>query len=500
MTLPIVIDGHSLTIADVCHVARDRAPVTLTDAVRDRVRRIRGIVDAIVAENRVVYGVTTGFGKMSEIAIPPARQAELQLNLIRSHVVGVGPLLPESEVRAMMLLRANVLAKGHTGLRLEVLELLIAMLNAGLYPSVPEQGSVGASGDLAPLAHLAITLVGEGELNQGSERGPATAMLKRVGLSPVVLQPKEGVGLINGTQAHTAIATVSLSDALTLWETAQVAGAASLEALRGTPVAFDPRIHQARGQVGQIEAAAHLLRLLASSEIRESHRLNDSRVQDAYALRCMPQVHGPVWDALQHAQTVITREINAATDNPLVFVEAGEILSGGNFHGEPLALAFDYAAIAVADLGTISERRTERLVNPTLSGLPAFLTPHPGTNSGLMIAQVAAVSLIAENNVLAHPASVTNLPTSANKEDHVSMGMTAALKLAQIVKNVETILAIELMSAAQGLEFLKPLRPSPKLAAVYDRVRRIMPPLERDVQLSGYIEALVPLVRELHEI
>ena len=494
MTLPIVIDGHSLTIADVCRVARDRAPVTLTDAVRDRVRRIRGIVDAIVAENRVVYGVTTGFGKMSEIAIPPARQAELQLNLIRSHVVGVGPLLPESEVRAMMLLRANVLAKGHTGLRLEVLELLIAMLNAGLYPSVPEQGSVGASGDLAPLAHLAITLVGEGELNQGSERGPATAMLKRVGLSPVVLQPKEGVGLINGTQAHTAIASVCLSDALTLWETAQVAGAASLEALRGTPVAFDPRIHQARGQVGQIEAAAHLLRLLASSEIRESHRLNDPRVQDAYALRCMPQVHGPVWDALQHAQTVIAREINAATDNPLVF-DDGAMLSGGNFHGQAVAMVLDFMSIALTNLAVISERRIDRLVHPDLNeGLPPFLTRDAGVSSGLMMVQVTAAAITSECKVLSHPASVDSIPTDGSKEDVVPMAMGAAWKLKRIVHNVRHVLAIELLSAMQGIDFRRPLRAGAGVERAYSRVRSAVSFMEQDRPLSPDIAAIASLI------
>ena len=321
-------------------------------------------------------------------------------------------------------------------------------------------------------------------------------------VAPLTLEPKEGLALLNGTQAMTATGGLALATSQRLVEAADVIGALSLEALKGTPTAFDARIHAARPHRGQMVSAARLRALMEDSEIRESHRDSavDPRVQDAYALRCMPQVHGAVRDALTHACGIVEIEINSATDNPLIFPDSGEVLSGGNFHGEPLALAFDYAAIAVADLGTISERRTERLVNPTLSGLPAFLSPHPGTNSGLMIAQVTAASLIAENNVLAHPASVANLPTSANKEDHVSMGMTAALKLAQIVKNVEYILAIELLSAAQGLEFLKPLKPARRLQTVYERVRTIVPPLGRDMQLSGYIEALVPLVRELHQV
>ncbi|MEP7347011.1 MAG: histidine ammonia-lyase, partial [Gemmatimonadaceae bacterium] len=494
MTLPIVVDGGSLTVADVCRVARDRAPVSLTDAVRERVRRVRGIVDGIIAERRVVYGVTTGFGKMSDVAIPPHRQAELQLNLIRSHVVGVGPLLPESEVRAMMVLRANVLAKGHTGARLEVLELLMGMLNAGLYPNVPEQGSVGASGDLAPLAHLAITLLGEGELNQGADRGPAAEMLRRHGLTPVVLQPKEGVGLINGTQAHTAIATLALRDALILWETAQVAGAATLEALKGTPAAFDRRIHEARGQVGQIESAAYLLRLLVSSEIRESHRQNDPRVQDAYALRCMPQVHGPVWDALKHAEMVISREINAATDNPLVF-DDGEMLSGGNFHGQAVAMVLDFMSIALTNLAVMSERRIDRLVHPDLNeGLPPFLTRDAGVSSGLMMAQVTAAAIASECKVLSHPASVDSIPTDGSKEDVVPMAMGAAWKLRRIVQNVRHVLAIELLCAMQGLDFRRPLRAGIGVERAHAKVRQAVTFMEQDRQLSPDIVAIASLI------
>ncbi|MFN8579867.1 MAG: histidine ammonia-lyase [Gemmatimonadaceae bacterium] len=495
MAHPIQLDGRSLTIADVVAVARDGAPVSIPDGVRDKVRRARAIVDAMVAENRVVYGVTTGFGKMSDVAIPPDRQAELQLNLIRSHVVGVGPLLPEPEVRAMMLLRANVLAKGHTGTRIDLVDLLANMLNAGLYPPVPEQGSVGASGDLAPLAHLAITLLGEGELCRGAERAPAATMLKGAGLEPVTLQPKEGVGLINGTQAHTAVAALALDAAKTLWEAAQVAGAASLEALKGTPVAFDARIHEARGQLGQQHAAAMFLRLLADSEIRESHRLNDPRVQDAYALRCMPQVHGPVWDALQHAEAVITREINAATDNPLVF-DTGEMLSGGNFHGQAVAMVLDFMAIALTNLAVMSERRIDRLVHPDLNeGLPPFLTKEAGVCSGLMMVQVTAAALTSECKVLSHPASVDSIPTDGSKEDVVPMAMGAAWKLRRVIHNVRHVLAIELLCAMQGLDFRKPLRPGVGVKRAFDIVRAASSFVDKDRVLSPDVEAIADLIR-----
>ncbi|HEX6943359.1 MAG TPA: aromatic amino acid lyase, partial [Gemmatimonadaceae bacterium] len=335
MTTPLAIDGNSLTLQDVVRVARDRARVTLEDGARSRMQRVRDVVDRKLASGEAVYGVNTGFGKLSEMAIPPHRLAELQVNLVRSHAAGVGPLLPEEEVRAMMLLRANVLAKGHSGVRPELAELLLGMLNAGLFPPVPEQGSVGASGDLAPLSHLALSMLGEGDLFSGQRRGPAETLLAERGLRPIELGPKEGVALANGTQAHTAVAALALADAEVLWDTAHVAGAMSLEALMGTPVAFDQRIHDARGQEGQMQSAALLRRLLADSEIRESHRVGDPRVQDAYALRCMPQVHGPVRDLLRFANDIVHRELNAATDNPLVF-EDGSLLSGGNFHGQAI--------------------------------------------------------------------------------------------------------------------------------------------------------------------
>ncbi|MBL8168098.1 MAG: histidine ammonia-lyase [Acidobacteria bacterium] len=494
----VELDGASLTLAQTEAVAVGES-VSLSDSARARIAASRQLVADIIARGEVVYGINTGFGALSEMTIPNDELQQLQVNLVRSHACGVGDPLPQPVVRAMLLHRANVLAKGFSGCRPVVVETLLSLLNQGVHPVIPSKGSVGASGDLAPLAHLALVTIGEGEAFFRNERMPGGEALRQAGIAPLQLEAKEGLALLNGTQAMTATGGLALQTALKLTDAADVIGALTLEALRGTPVAFDEKIHAVRPHAGQLTSARRLRALIEHSEIRESHRdkATDPRVQDAYALRCMPQVHGAVRDALNHARSVVEIEINSATDNPLVFAEAQEVLSGGNFHGEPVSLAFDYAAIAIADLATISERRVERLVNPSLSGLPAFLSPHPGTNSGLMIAQVTAASLIAENNVLAHPASVFTLPTSANKEDHVSMGMTAALKLAQIVKNVETVLAIELLCAAQGLEFLKPLKPGPKLAEVYQRVRQRVPALEHDVQLSGYIESLAELVREL---
>ncbi|MGH9765524.1 MAG: histidine ammonia-lyase, partial [Blastocatellia bacterium] len=377
--------------------------VKLSVESRRGVERARQVIENIVRRGDVVYGVNTGFGKLADVMIPPDQLRELQINLVRSHSCGVGEALPERIVRAMILLRANVLAKGFSGCRPVVIETLIRMLNAGVHPVIPSRGSVGASGDLAPLAHLALVAIGEGEANYKGQKINGKEALSLAGIEPLMLEAKEGVALLNGTQAMTAVGTLALLDAERLVDAADIAGAMSLEALKGTPVAFDERIQSVRPHPGQISSARRLRALIEGSEIRESHRDHtaDPRVQDAYALRCMPQVHGAVRDSLDQARRILEIEVNSATDNPLVFPETGEVLSGGNFHGEPIALTLDYAAIALADLGTISERRVERLVNPDLSGLPAFLTPHPGTNSGMMIAQVAAVSLIAENNVLA---------------------------------------------------------------------------------------------------
>src|SRR5688572_12575438 len=460
-------------------------------AARTRMMATQRIVSDIVERGDVVYGISTGFGKLSEIAIPRDRLAELQVNLVRSHAAGVGPFLPEREVRAMMLLRANVLAKGYSGARPELVDLLLAMLNAGLHPPVHEQGSVGASGDLAPLAELGLALIGEGELySKDGSSGDASDVLRANGLTPLTLGPKEGITLINGTQAHTAVAALAVHDAMTLWRTAHVAGAMSLEALMGTPVAFDERIHDARGQSGQSASAALLRELLADSEIRESHRHGDPRVQDAYCLRCMPQVHGPVRDALDWIAGVVTRELNAATDNPLVF-ENGETLSGGNFHGQAVGMALDFLAIVMTNLATISERRIDRLVHPDFNqGLPAFLTSEAGVNSGFMMAQVSAAALASECKVLSHPATVDTIPTDGNREDVVPMSMGAAWKARRVVDNVRNVLAIELMCAAQGLDYRSPLKPGRRLIPAHVRVRSVVATLASDRVPSPDIAAL----------
>jgi len=491
----VVLDGGSLSLAGLEDVARRRAPAALSPAARDAVLSARRVVDDAIARKAVVYGVTTGFGNFADVVIPLDRLRELQLNLVRSHAAGVGEPLDEPETRALMLLRANVLAKGFSGIRAETLELLIAMINAGIHPVVPRQGSVGASGDLAPLAHLALALVGEGRCVYQGRAVPSAEALAQAGLAPAVLEAKEGLALINGTQLITGLAGLALAEAGRLVCCADVAGALSLDALKGTDVAFDPRIHAARPHPGQGASARNLARLLAGSAIRESHR-DCGKVQDAYSLRCMPQVHGACRDALDYVDRTVGIEMNAATDNPMVFAKEGLLLSGGNFHGEPVAMASDVLAIAAAELGAISERRVERLVNPSLSGLPAFLTAEGGLRSGLMIAQVTAAALASENKGLAHPASVDSIPTSANKEDHVSMGAAAARKALQVVANVRRILAIELIAACQALEFLRPLESSPPLQAVHRLVRRHVEAYDRDRSLAPDIEAVAELVRD----
>jgi histidine ammonia-lyase len=491
----IYIDGNTLTLEQVRAAALGET-VALADGVAERVDAARRVVEEILTSDRAVYGITTGFGKLSDVRIRHEDLRALQINLVRSHSCGIGEPLGQAETRAMMLLRANVLAKGHSGVRRVVLDTLVAMLNVGVLPVIPSKGSVGASGDLAPLAHLALGAVGEGDALYAGERMPAREALARAGIAPLELEAKEGLALLNGTQAMAALGTLALLEVEALARAADIAGAMSLEALFGTPVAFDPRIQAVRAHDGQRSVAAHLLELLEGSEIREEHR-ECMRVQDAYCLRCMPQVHGAVRDAAAHVRRVLTVEINSATDNPLVFPDTGDVISGGNFHGEPLALAFDYLAMAVAELASIAERRIERLVNPDLSGLPAFLVEDAGTNSGMMIAQVAAVSLVAENKVLAHPASTDSLPTSAGKEDHVSMGMTCALKLATIVENVRTVLAIELLCAAQGLDFRAPLRPGRGVEEAHRAVRAVVPFIRHDVVLADRIAALVPIVASL---
>ncbi len=491
------LDGQRLTLGQVADVARGGAgSVTLSAGARERMEASRRTVERIVAEGRVVYGVNTGFGKLSDISIPAEELRELQLNLVRSHACGIGPPLTDEETRAMLLLRANVLALGYSGARPIVAETLLAMLDRNVCPLIPEKGSVGASGDLAPLAHLALACIGEGEAFYGGERLPGAEALRRAGITPLRLEAKEGLAILNGTQALTAVGALALARAARLAHAADIAGAMSLEALRDTPAAFDERIHRARPHRGQQQVAAHLRELLIDSEIRVSHLENDPRVQDAYSLRCMPQVHGAARDALAYAREAAEIETGSATDNPLVFADTDEVLSGGNFHGAPLALAFDCAAIALVHLGNISERRTERLVNPDLSeGLPAFLTAHPGTSSGMMIAQVTAVALLNESKVLAHPASTDNLPTSGGKEDHVSMGMTAATKLRTIVENIEHVVAIELLCAAEGLEYRRPLRPGRGVLRAYETLRRQVPRLTHDRSLSPDIQRIAEAIR-----
>jgi histidine ammonia-lyase len=486
-----------LALEQVERVARGagRVRVQLAPDARERVVAARAVVDAIVREERVVYGITTGFGALSEVVVPRDRIRELQVNLIRSHAAGVGTPLDEIETRAIMLLRANVLALGHSGVRPDVIELVLDCLNHGVHPVIPSRGSVGASGDLAPLSHLALVLIGEGKAVLGGETLDGAAALERCGLSPLLLEAKEGLALNNGTQVHTGIGVLALLRAERALETLEVAGAMSLEGLRGTPDAFDVAIQRVRPQRGQQVSAARLRTLLAESEIRESHRHGDPRVQDAYSLRCMPQVHGAARQALEFVRQVLEVEVNSATDNPLIFPEDGRVISGGNFHGQPVAQALDLLAIAVADLGAISERRIARLVDPALSGLPAFLTPDPGVNSGLMMAQIVAAALVTDMRLCAHPASTDSVPTDANKEDHVSMGVAAALKARDAVALLETMAALELLTAAQALEFLKPLRPGRGVALAYDMVRGIVEPLGRDRVLAPDIEALTELVR-----
>jgi len=465
-----------------------RRPVLLDPDAREAVGRARAVVDALVANNKVSYAITTGVGKLSDVRIAGEQIRELQINLVRSHAVGVGEPLSVPETRAMMLLRAASLSKGHSGVRAVIIDTLCEMLNRGVTPFVPSQGSVGASGDLAPLAHLALALIGEGEcFDEKGARIPSAEALKRAQIKPLVLEAKESISLINGTQAMLAVGTLSLLAAETLNDSADVIGAMVCDALKGTDVAYDERIHKARPHAGQMKTAANLRRLLEGSQIRDSHR-DCGRVQDAYSLRCIPQVHGAVRDTLAHCRAVFETEANSAVDNPLVFVKnakaadgEGDVISGGNFHGEPLAFALDFLAIALCALAGISERRIERLVNPALSeGLPPFLAPGAGLNSGFMMPQVTAAALVSENKVLAHPASVDSITTSGNKEDYVSMGMTAAIKLKKIVENTRNTLAIEAMAAAQAIDFLAPLKTSKPLQQAHAAIRAVCPTMEKD--------------------
>lgn len=502
MSEPVFV-GRPISLADLEDVAVRGRPVALAAEAREKVQKSREAIDAIAEQGDAaprVYGVNTGFGALSETRISATDVRELQQNLVRSHATGVGPDLSSAEVRGMMLLRAQVLALGHSGVREALVDVLVAMLNAKVHPRIPSQGSVGASGDLAPLAHLALAMIGEGEarLGDGACR-PSAEVLKEAGVTPVVLEAKEGLALINGTQYMASLGTLALLEAERLATAADVAGAMSLEALKGTARPFDPRLHDARPHPGQKQVASNLRALLADSEIMESHR-DCGKVQDAYSLRCMPQVHGATRDALAWVRSVLEREVNSVTDNPSVFVDRGEteIISGGNFHGQPLALALDLAAMAAAELANISERRVEQLVNPALStGLTAFLAPpgpKSGLHSGFMIAQVTSASLVSENKVLCHPASVDSIPSSAGKEDHVSMGSVSAKKLREVVKNVRACLAIEVMTASAGLDQRKPLRPARGVEAALAKVREKVAPMTGDRPLYRDIEAIQELL------
>jgi histidine ammonia-lyase len=496
----IHLNGTDLSLEDLRRIVYEKLPVLLSPDAREAVESARAVVDDLISHDRVAYAITTGVGLLSDVHISPEQVRELQVNLVRSHAVGVGEPLNEFESRAMILLRANSLAKGFSGVRPLIIDTLCEMLNRRVHPVIPSQGSVGASGDLAPLAHLAQVLIGEGEAMFEGKRVSGAEALAKAQIKPVILQAKEAISLINGTQGMLAIGTLALIEAEILADTADVLGSMSLDALRGTDVAFDERIHRVRPHPGQMKVAANLRRLLEGSQIRESHRgPNCTKVQDAYSMRCIPQVHGAVRDTLTHAREVFEIEMNSAVDNPLVFPAAkqvgvkpkpgdpvlGDVISGGNFHGEPLAFALDFLAIALTALAGISERRIERLVNPSLNeGLPPFLAPTAGLNSGFMMPQVTAAALVSDNKVLAHPASADSITTSGNKEDYVSMGMGGALKLKRVVANTRNVLSIEALAAAQALDILAPLKPSKRAQQALSAIRKVSKMMDHDRSLA----------------
>lgn len=491
---PIILDGKSLTLYSLERLALG-APAALSEAALEGVAASEAFVRQAVEEGRVAYGITTGFGHFATVTIPAGKVEELQRNLIRSHAVGVGEPLPDVVVRAIVALRLNCLLKGRSGIRVSTLRALTEFLNGGLLPKVPCQGSVGASGDLAPLAHIALALMGEGEVKWHGEWVDAALGLQRAGLSPVVYHAKEGLALINGTQGMTALLALAATSGRRLVEQADVVGALSLEALRGTRAAFDPRVHADRPHPGQVESARRLWALLADSPIMASHQ-DCHKVQDAYSLRCMPQVHGAVRDALAYVERVLQVEMNAATDNPMIFAGEGDIVSGGNFHGAPAALAADLLAMALTDLASISERRTARLVDGHLSGLPDFLVREGGLNSGYMMVQVTQAALVSECKTLSHPASVDSIPTSAGQEDHVSMGFWAGRKALMVAENASRVMAVEALAASQGLHLLEPLLPARPLRAVVAQMRTAFPPLEGDRFLQPEIETMAQWLRE----
>ncbi|MGE3888078.1 MAG: histidine ammonia-lyase [Vicinamibacterales bacterium] len=489
----ILLDGSHLTLAQLIAIADRGAAVALAPEAREGVAAARAVVDRVADGEAPVYGINTGFGNFAETRIEHADLARLQVNLVRSHAAGVDDPLPPRAVRAMMALRANVLAKGYSGIRVDTLERLLALLNHGVHPRVPSRGSVGASGDLAPLAHLALVLIGEGQTWDGQRAEDGARALAAAGLAPVTLGPKEGIALINGTQASTAVLALALAGAEQLARAADVVAALSIDALLGSRGPFDPRIHAARAFPGQAASADNLWRLIEGSPLNESHR-GCGRVQDAYSERCVPQVHGAAREALAWVRHVVTVEMNAATDNPMVFAEAGDVVSGGNFHGAPVALAADLLAMAVTQLATISERRSERLVNPALSGLPAFLTTHGGLQSGLMMAQVTAAALTSELKTTCHPASADTIPTSANKEDHVSMSMGAALKAERALQLARHVLAVEMLCACQAIDLRAPIASTQALMGAHAAVRAVVPALVDDRSPAPDIDAIAALI------
>jgi histidine ammonia-lyase len=495
MPTEILLDGASLTVEQVVAVVRQSTPVTIDPKARTRLAESRKVVEAAAASDRAVYGINTGFGKLASVKIDFGQLRALQRNLILSHASGLGDPLPQDAVRAVMLLRANTLVKPTSGVRPLVPERLLAMLDHGIHPVVPEQGSVGASGDLAPLSHVALALMGEGEVTMKGRRLPAAEAMGEAGIEPVVYEAKEGLALINGTQAQTAMLCLLVHDAKRLWRATHGAAAMTLEALKGTPDAFDERLHAARPHPGQVESASLMRELLRDSEIRESHREDDPRVQDAYSVRCTPQIMGAVKDTIDFAARVADVELNAATDNPLVFDE--DLVSGGNFHGQPVAMALDYLTIALTTLAGMAERRIERLVNPDLSaGLPAFLAPNPGLESGFMMVQIVAAALVGECRALCVPASVQSVTTDANQEDIVPMSMTAAFKARRVYENANRIVACELLCAAQGVEHHRPLRSAPAVERILAEIREIVDPLTEDRPLTNDIERMAKRVKE----
>ena len=488
----IYIDGNSLTIEDVVNVARNMYPVGLKEEAVEKVNQSRKVVDDFIEEEKVVYGITTGFGKFSDVVISKEETRDLQRNLIISHACGVGNPLSEEIVRGIMLLRANALSKGFSGIRLSTLNTLIEMLNKGVHPVIPEKGSLGASGDLAPLSHMVLVMLGEGEAYFQGQRLSGKAAMEAAGIEPIHLTSKEGLALINGTQVMTAIGALTVYDAEMTMKLSDIASAMTLEALNGITDAFDRRVHQVRPHKGQLSTAENIRSLTAGSQA--TTRQGEVRVQDPYTLRCIPQIHGASRDAIEYVKDKVLIEINAATDNPLIFADDKEVISGGNFHGQPMALAFDFLGIALSELANVSERRIERLVNPQLSGLPAFLIEKGGLHSGFMIAQYAAAALVSENKVLAHPASVDSIPSSANQEDHVSMGTIAARKAKEILFNTMNVLGIELMAAAQAIDFKEADHLGKGTKAAYDKIRERVSTLYEDRVMYMDIQKCAELV------